>query len=693
MRKPLIGLAGPAGLLLLAACGGSDAGTEPTRPIVVAVSPAKDTLTTGTGTAFHASVTGTQNGTVVWSLPDGVSAGTISTAGFFTAGSTPGTYRILATSTQTSQSADTALAQVVAAPSAALTAPDTALAGSGGVAVAAPIQPGMIYLWSVTGGSISAGQGTSTVRLTAGPVGMMIVYCTVTNLADSAVTGADTVHVKPVPPPPAITSWTASPPAVTSGQGLALTAVFSNGTGVVDQGIGTVSSGVPVVVGALSDPTTFQLTVTGFGGQTAVAQTTVAAFPAPKIYYFDPVGRVAPIGGKGLLAFLYEHYPDAAASIDHGIGPVIGEDLLTTVLGGTTLFTATVRNGADSAIVDTATITAVAPAPGTFSLTGALNRPRAGHVAVPLLDGRVLVLGGSDVTGQVPPTELYDPGSGNFSISGLPPWSPEEQSVVRLSDGSVLILGGSSDRGAAVYTPATGLFSARADMLESHIHAAAALLADGRVLVAGGVLQDWHAEIFDPVANTWSPTGPLAIQIGASKLITLLDGRVLVLTDGHTEAQLYDPAAGTFSVTGSMASIHTGGSVTRLQDGRVLVAGGSPNGINVNSTAEVYTPGAGTFSRVGDLALGRYGHTATLRPDGTVLIIRGFRTTLNLLPYGEIFNPGTGVFTPTVANSALPRLGGIPAPLQDGRVLITGGIAPLPVFPPYSYLPQAEIFQ
>src|SRR2546430_10901403 len=50
------------------------------------------------------------------------------------------------------------------------------------------------------------------------------------------------------PAAPAITSFSATPASITSGQTARLTASFSNGIGSVDQGIGLVTSGVAVTV-------------------------------------------------------------------------------------------------------------------------------------------------------------------------------------------------------------------------------------------------------------------------------------------------------------------------------------------------------------------------------------------------------------------------------------------------------------
>lgn len=54
-----------------------------------------------------------------------------------------------------------------------------------------------------------------------------------------------------------------------------ITPVFSGATGVVDQGIGSVTSGVPFTTGPIAVPTTFTLTLTAPGGATATATATI----------------------------------------------------------------------------------------------------------------------------------------------------------------------------------------------------------------------------------------------------------------------------------------------------------------------------------------------------------------------------------------------------------------------------------
>ena len=74
--------------------------------------------------------------------------------------------------------------------------------------------------------------------------------------------------------PSPITSFVASPETIVSGQSVNLTATFTSGTGVIDNGVGGVTSGVAVSVTPAST-TIYTLTVTDTDGKTYTATVTV----------------------------------------------------------------------------------------------------------------------------------------------------------------------------------------------------------------------------------------------------------------------------------------------------------------------------------------------------------------------------------------------------------------------------------
>jgi N-acetylneuraminic acid mutarotase len=228
-------------------------------------------------------------------------------------------------------------------------------------------------------------------------------------------------------------------------------------------------------------------------------------------------------------------------------------------------------------------------------------------------------------------------------------------------------------------------------MTTARANAAAIRLRDGRVLLCGGTATGEvggvlsSAELYDPAARTFTPTGSMTVPRAGQTITMLRDGRVL-LTGGVrnagfrselSSAEIYDPAAGTFSATGSMSVPREGHTATMLRDGRVLIAGGSDNGIHTLDSAEIFDPSSGTFSRTGHLHQPRVAHVAALLGTGKVLIAGGGRGGMpgGYISYdtAEMYDPSTRSFSAVRAHMKSDRVGAAAVKLNDGRVLIVGG--------------------
>jgi hypothetical protein len=338
------------------------------------------------------------------------------------------------------------------------------------------------------------------------------------------------------------------------------------------------------------------------------------------------------------------------------------------------------------------------PAHGTFSVTGAPVRGYYPDVAVLLRDGRVLAL-----TNTNDFTEVYDPTKGAFTPTGSMTIGRVGTTATVLANGKVLVVGNpyppagaepgwdSSDTGADLYDPATGTFARTGPLDTVRGGQTATLLADGRVLVAGGwglVPAEQYpvyyasAEIYDPGAGTFSLTGSMHTARSGATATLLPDGRVLIAggvpgpaTAAVSSAEIYDPTTGTFSQTGSMSVERNSHTATLLPDGRVLVAGGwNPRQMAALASAEIYSPTTGTFSPTGSMATARQEHTATLLKDGRVLVAGGSddEYSTGAVSSAEVYDPATGGFTPTGPMTTW-RLGQTATLLGDGRVLVSGG--------------------
>jgi hypothetical protein len=363
--------------------------------------------------------------------------------------------------------------------------------------------------------------------------------------------------------------------------------------------------------------------------------------------------------------------------------------------------------------------------PGVFVPTGAMSHDFS--AAVPLLDGRVLVLGGrsveiGDYHGEKPTVDAqtYDPATGKFASTGPMTTARWDSIAIRLQDGRVLIASG-ADATAELYEPGTGTFSRTGKMTRIRNQAAAALLPDGRVLIVGGSsgpgARTDTAELFDPTTESFKATGKLKTWRSGATAITLADGRVLVAggigeaqgggcCQSTASAEIYDPAGGSFSDAGPMTTERFGHTATLLPDGRVLIAGGSSREGALKS-AELFDPATGQFKATGSMADYRQYAADALLADGRVLIVGGEDSyelehsgvgVDRALSSAEIYDPATGTFS-TAASMAARREGPLAALLSDGRVLVAGGIDVKPHGPAdpasqvYEALLSAELYQ
>jgi WD40 repeat protein len=233
-----------------------------------------------------------------------------------------------------------------------------------------------------------------------------------------------------------------------------------------------------------------------------------------------------------------------------------------------------------------------------------------------------------------------------------------------LPNGKILLAGGNSGSVAGeeplataeLYDPATATFTPTGSMASARHSHTATLLADGKVLVAGGLAGPTFrpiyldtAELYDPSTETFTPTSALFFLRARATATVLPDGRVLIAGGVNAGtgappigfppiAELYNPSTGTFTLTGSLNAPRDAHTATLLPDGKVLIAGGS-GAIGNLSTAEIYDPSAGEFMKTAASSVGaRTLHTATLLPDGKVLLAGG-RESGGPSPTAELFDP------------------------------------------------------
>jgi WD40 repeat protein len=282
-------------------------------------------------------------------------------------------------------------------------------------------------------------------------------------------------------------------------------------------------------------------------------------------------------------------------------------------------------------------------------------------------------------------------GHGEFGPTGAMAVARNGQTATLLLDGRVLIAGGSGNNTAELFSPQTGTFSPTGPINVVRVHGhTATLLQDGRVLITGGTDDSLaanplaSAELYDPKTGRFVPTGSMAYARSGHTATLLPDGRVLIVGDYGTSfgtaiaAELFDPTTGQFVQTGSPVHVRNGHTATLLQDGRVLIVGGTGTGAYNDTTpasAELYDPETDRFTLTGSMAARRWsGHTATLLKDGRVLVDGGNASNVQEVPLAsaELYDPKTGKFSKT-GSMAVARDTQGAIPLLDGRVLVVGG--------------------
>jgi hypothetical protein len=273
---------------------------------------------------------------------------------------------------------------------------------------------------------------------------------------------------------------------------------------------------------------------------------------------------------------------------------------------------------------------------------------------------------------------------GTWSYTARMKDARSDHTATLLADGQVLIAGGVGDGAAAIvsaelFDPRTGVWRPTGRMLgtpQLNTATTATLLPDGQVLVAGS-LQSPNAELYDPNKRTWKSTGNMMTDRFGHTATLLPDGRVLITAGcGDTcgllsSAEVYNPRSGLWAMTGSMLAARMDHTATLLPDGRVLAAGGCTSCIPLAS-AEIYDPHTGTWTATGPMHDARYGHTATLLPNGKVLVAGGCCASGFALDTAELYDPHSGTWAVT-GHMIAARASHTATLLTSGKVLVTGG--------------------
>lgn len=317
------------------------------------------------------------------------------------------------------------------------------------------------------------------------------------------------------------------------------------------------------------------------------------------------------------------------------------------------------------------------------------NQPGNARVA-PLMaraGDRVLVAGGTDGDGSpVNAVELYDPANGRFTDLGDVLYGDDATgligaAMVEMPDGQVLVVGGASPA-YQLYDPANDELGAPLFLPGARAHHAAVAIGGDEVLLAGGcseVIADGSCEpasavvetrILDVAGGSTRP-GP-ALQTArfggqafadAEGTVVLLGG-VDVAGDPLAFAERLDLVAGTAEridgVGGVGAELLAGGLITSF----------APPGAPRAASSSVIPPGAGDAVVVALAPQARAGATMTPLEDGRILVVGGV----------DVGSAEVATYVPVLAayrvvadEPAMRRTDHGAVLLDDGSVLIVGG--------------------
>ncbi len=292
--------------------------------------------------------------------------------------------------------------------------------------------------------------------------------------------------------------------------------------------------------------------------------------------------------------------------------------------------------------------------------------------SVLLGDGRVLLAG--DAWSARTDTPVWDPATSQWSTAGFLNAGSSASTATLLADGRVLFAGGRGNLGTAarveIFLPGLPEHSgASPDLFEPRHRFAAVQLADGRPLVAGGThsASVSGVEVLRADGTSWESWPPLLTGGERTGAVVLPDGDILVV--GRFDAERFDTESGVWRMTGPRQFVFERSRLLQLSDGRVLAVSGAGS--------EIYDPETDSWATTGPMVRPRSDGGLVLLTSGEAMSIGGRdpssgSTFFGVVPDAEIYDPEEDTWRST-GELRIARQRFVTAVLPSGQILVAGG--------------------
>ena len=277
--------------------------------------------------------------------------------------------------------------------------------------------------------------------------------------------------------------------------------------------------------------------------------------------------------------------------------------------------------------------------------------------------------------------------------------------ALALANGEILVVGGLdrddpnvTNTESELVNVKTGAVSVLAQPLEGRLHQTMTRGLGDKVVVAGGVKFQktyWDpvdsVDVFQPVDKKWISASHMLEPRSDHAAVALQTGMVMVIGGNQgprllQSVEIYDLKTDRWFRAAPLPNPRTELSAFTLNDGRVLVAGGVEKSGAATDTTYIYNPPKDEWTEGPRMWVPRIQHAAVQLASGDILFIGGDGAASGT---SERFDVKLEKF---VLSGTLvdPRQAARAAQLPDGRVVLVGGMPPRNV--DFSPLRSAEIW-